>query len=87
MNAPTASAHLIPQLCLREVPQALLVCERLREEMGQTLTEVGSQVIGVTVSGGVSMLGPRGLEEALKQADRALYTAKRGGRDQMALAA
>ena len=24
MNAPTASAHLIPQLCLREVPQALL---------------------------------------------------------------
>ncbi|MEG3155170.1 sensor domain-containing diguanylate cyclase [Sphingomonas sp. RB1R13] len=70
-----------------EVPQALLVCERLREEMGQTLTEVGSQIIGVTVSGGVSMLGPRGLEHALKQADRALYTAKRGGRDQMALAA
>jgi diguanylate cyclase (GGDEF)-like protein/PAS domain S-box-containing protein len=70
-----------------EVPQALLVCERLREEMGRTLTEVGSQIIGVTVSGGVSMLGPRGLEHALKQADRALYTAKRGGRDQMALAA
>jgi diguanylate cyclase (GGDEF)-like protein/PAS domain S-box-containing protein len=70
-----------------EVPQALLVCERLREEMGHTLTEVGSQVIGVTVSGGVSKLGPRGLEDALKQADRALYTAKRGGRDQMALAA
>ena len=70
-----------------EVPQALLVCERLREEMAMALTEVGSDVIGVTVSGGVSMLGKRGLEEALKQADRALYTAKRGGRDQMALAA
>ena len=70
-----------------EVQQALLVCERLREEMAKTLTEIGAQVIGVTVSGGVSMLGPRGLEDALKQADRALYTAKRGGRDQMALAA
>lgn len=70
-----------------EVPQALLVCERPREEMGQTLTEVGSQIIGVTVSGGVSMFGPRGLEDALKQADLALYTVKRRGRDQMALAA
>lgn len=69
------------------VPQALMVCERLREEMARATTNAGGHMIGVTVSGGVSQLGTEGLEPALKQADQALYAAKRGGRDQMALAA
>jgi len=41
----------------------------------------------VTVSGGVGQIGPRGIDEALKNADVALYEAKRGGRDRFALAA
>ena len=69
------------------IPQALMICERLREEFGRTVTEVGGIVITVTVSGGVALLGDQELEAALKQADQALYAAKRGGRDQMALAA
>jgi diguanylate cyclase (GGDEF)-like protein/PAS domain S-box-containing protein len=69
------------------VPQALMICERLREQMALARTDAGGDFVQVTVSGGVAILGPDGLEKALKQADRALYTAKRGGRDQMALAA
>ena len=69
------------------VPQALLICDRLRTEMAKTMTYVGDKSIRVTVSGGVALLGRRGPDFALKQADLALYTAKRGGRDQMALAA
>ena len=69
------------------VPQALLVCDRLRTEMAAASTHVAGKEIRVTVSGGVALLGPLGIEAALKQADQALYAAKRGGRDQMALAA
>lgn len=69
------------------VPQALLVCDRLRTEMAAASTHVAGKEIRVTVSGGVALLGPQGIEVALKQADQALYAAKRGGRDQMALAA
>ena len=69
------------------IPQALAICDRLRIEMAKAVTIVGDEAIRVTVSGGVAMLGRRGADFALKQADQALYTAKRGGRDQMALAA
>ena len=41
----------------------------------------------VTVSGGVSQIGPEGIDHALAVADHALYRAKRNGRDQLALAA
>ena len=70
-----------------EIQQALLLCERLRLAIARTITDVEGVPIAVTVSGGVSLLGPRGIDEALKEADLALYSAKRGGRDQMALAA
>ena len=69
------------------IPQALIVCDRLRVEMGRAVTVIGDEEIRVTVSGGVALVGRQGPEFALKQADLALYTAKRGGRDQMALAA
>jgi len=69
------------------VPQALIICDRLRTEMAKAVTRVGNEEITVTVSGGVALLGRGGPDFALKQADQALYTAKRGGRDQMALAA
>ncbi|MDQ3078943.1 MAG: diguanylate cyclase [Pseudomonadota bacterium] len=69
------------------VPQALLICDRLRREMARAVTVVNGEPIRVTISGGVAALGRRGPDFALKQADEALYSAKRGGRDQMALAA
>ena len=69
------------------IPDALMICERIRQEMAQSSVEVGGQAIRVTVSGGVAILCEEGIERALKQADQALYAAKRGGRDQMALAA
>ncbi len=55
--------------------------------MAKAVTVIGDETILVTVSGGVAQLGRRGPDFALKQADEALYAAKRGGRDQMALAA
>ena len=70
-----------------DVSQALHVCDRLRTEMAKAVTIVGGDRIVVTVSGGVALLGRGGPDVALKQADQALYSAKRGGRDQMALAA
>ncbi|MCY7398871.1 MAG: diguanylate cyclase, partial [Sphingomonas bacterium] len=73
--------------CSITIPQALIICDRLRTQMAQTVTAIGGERISVTVSGGVATLGRRGPDFALKQADQALYTAKRGGRDQMALAA
>jgi diguanylate cyclase (GGDEF)-like protein/PAS domain S-box-containing protein len=69
------------------VEQALAVCERLRAEIAGTPIPVGNRTIHVTVSGGVAVLGAGGLDMALKQADSALYQAKDGGRDQLALAA
>ena len=69
------------------VEQAMLVCDRLRREMARTDQCVGSSTVRVTVSGGVGLIGPEGIDEALKVADRALYQAKRNGRDQFALAA
>ncbi len=69
------------------VDQALAVCDRLRREIGSTYLRAGRSLVRITVSGGVAPLGPEGIDEALRLADRALYEAKRNGRDQFALAA
>ena len=67
--------------------QAMQICERLRTAVGRSVLVRRLPNLRVTVSGGVATLGPEGLECALKVADEALYTAKRSGRDQLALAA
>ena len=69
------------------VKQALAICERLRTEMAKQTTITGSQPIRVTISGGVAAFGHENLTRALKDADQALYAAKRAGRDRMTLAA
>ncbi|MEO5972574.1 MAG: diguanylate cyclase [Sphingomicrobium sp.] len=69
------------------VAQALAVCDRLRVKIARTIVSAGTARIQVTVSGGVAPLGPGGIDEAFPIADRALYQAKRNGRDQLALAA
>ncbi len=77
-------AILLPDTSL---VQAMQICERLRATIGRSMLVRRLPEMRVTVSGGVAALGPEGLECVLKVADDALYTAKRSGRDQLALAA
>lgn len=67
--------------------QALQICERLRCAVADARLLRSHPGVRVTVSGGVAALGPDGLDAALMEADAALYRAKAGGRDQLALAA
>ena len=69
------------------VEQAMLICERLRAEIGRASLVASSPFVQVTVSGGVAPLGRDGLQHAFETADLALYSAKRKGRDQLAIAA
>lgn len=69
------------------IEQALLVCERLRRLMAATRVSHQQEQFGATVSGGVARIDARGADYALGMADRALYEAKAGGRNQLALAA
>jgi len=66
---------------------ALAVAERLREATAAhpLLTEAGK--LGITISLGVAFLGARSLTEAMKEADMALYTAKRTGRNRVVVSA
>ncbi|RST30493.1 sensor domain-containing diguanylate cyclase [Sphingomonas ginkgonis] len=67
--------------------QAMLVCERLRQEIAAATIELAGVPLAITVSGGVAAVGSDGVDEALKIADLALYEAKESGRDRMSLAA
>jgi diguanylate cyclase (GGDEF)-like protein/PAS domain S-box-containing protein len=69
-----------------DVDQAHQVCDRLRHLLATTPLDTPAGPLSVTVSGGVAPLGDS-FEAALRNADHALYRAKRGGRDQMLLAA
>jgi diguanylate cyclase (GGDEF)-like protein len=69
------------------VEQAMLICERLRAEIARSSLPAGTATVKVTVSGGVAKLEDLGFEHALENADLALYSAKRNGRDQLAKAA
>jgi diguanylate cyclase (GGDEF)-like protein len=52
------------------VPQAMLICDRLRTEMARAVTVVNGEAIRVTISGGVSTLGRLGPDFALKAGRR-----------------
>lgn len=67
--------------------QAYQVCDRLRRVLGRTPLGTPAGPLRVTASGGVAVIGRAGLAAALKAADEALYRAKKGGRDQLLLAA
>lgn len=66
---------------------ARAICERLREDLAGSLTFVDGAAIQVTVSGGVAVIGEPGFDEALKEADAALYRSKQSGRNQLSIAA
>lgn len=66
------------------VPEAMAICERLRDRFSTSELEVDGSQVRVTLSGGVAAIGAGGLDPALKAADAALYRAKKAGRDQLA---
>lgn len=64
---------------------AALIAERIRRMMADSKMELGKNVIQVTVSIGVVTLGEScgTMEMLIDHADRALYLAKQGGRNQV----
>ena len=68
--------------------EACRVAERIRRGAGVVKVLTKDMIVGVTVSIGVAVLGSHGadLSELLESADRALYRAKRTGRDRVCLA-
>jgi len=68
-----------------ELEPACVLAERIREAIGQRPLLVDFQRIPVTVSIGVACLnGTMNLDELSQEANRALYLAKRGGRNRVA---
>jgi two-component system, cell cycle response regulator len=62
---------------------AMLLAERIREELGKTTFRTPKGAISVTCSIGVATFpeGGRDWESLFKSADEALYVSKRSGRD------
>jgi diguanylate cyclase (GGDEF)-like protein/PAS domain S-box-containing protein len=63
------------------------ICERVRAQISASTTQYGGASIRFTISAGVADVIGRDLDATLASADRALYQAKRGGRDRLSLAA
>lgn len=65
---------------------AALIAERVREAIKEISFDGAEGPFGVTLSLGVCENGAGSLSELIDEADKALYRAKRGGRDQVVLA-
>jgi diguanylate cyclase (GGDEF)-like protein len=67
---------------------ACQVADRLRQQIAENEVGDGSQSVCVTVSIGVAAVSSsdRNLDQMLRRADQALYAAKNGGRNQIAVA-
>jgi diguanylate cyclase len=66
--------------------QALEVCERLRSRVQQHAWHTLADGLAVTLSIGVAHAPPYELAPLFEQADRAMYRAKQGGRNRVAVA-
>jgi diguanylate cyclase (GGDEF)-like protein len=83
--ARTGGEEFLVILPETDLDSARILAERIRESIGQRPLVVDSQRIGVTVSLGVSsVVGDLNLDELSLEADRAMYLAKRGGRNRVA---
>ncbi len=71
-----------------DVPAAMAFAERLRQRIGSTPLAIDGHVLAVTVSIGIAAMNARdpGGDAALIRADKALYRAKRAGRNRVELA-
>lgn len=69
--------------------RAQRIAERVREEFAAKLIPTGSRSITCTVSAGIAFTGENGtsFDSLLSNADKALYTSKRNGRNRVSLAA
>lgn len=69
--------------------EAAVVAERIRATLRQPGFKWQDHPVNVTLSLGIAEVGPdtTSFDELLKSADKALYAAKRAGRDQVAIAA
>ena len=69
----------------RDLEQAVFLAERLRQDLQEVRLRVTGVVTGLTASIGVSEMiaGEQGWEALLQRADRALYQAKREGRNRV----
>jgi diguanylate cyclase (GGDEF)-like protein/PAS domain S-box-containing protein len=69
-----------------DMAAAVDAANRLRQRVATTPCDVDGLPIRYTVSGGVATMEPgmAGLDELMKRADQALYTAKAGGRNRIA---
>jgi diguanylate cyclase (GGDEF)-like protein len=67
--------------------QAMIVCDRLRARIESTVIDIGERKVNVTASFGVCQLTADGdIAAAIEAADRALYEAKRLGRNRVEIA-
>ncbi|MCP5267919.1 MAG: GGDEF domain-containing protein [Zoogloeaceae bacterium] len=70
-----------------EAKDALRIAEKLREIVATTSIHIGSKSLSATISLGVAeRLGNEAIDPLIGRADRALYAAKRNGRNCVALA-
>lgn len=79
-------AMLLPET---DIPGALQLAERIREEIAALPVNYGRHTIRVTASIGLAATqdGDRGSEQLIKAADEGLYAAKQGGRNRVTCAA
>ena len=75
-----------------DINEGAVVAEKVREAVGRQEIRIGDAVIQYTISLGVATLEPKAPEEHISsyflvdRADKALYAAKRGGKNRIALA-
>jgi len=72
-----------------DLKQAAQVCDRLRMAVALDITHApGDVAVSITVSAGIAQIdGSKTRLQVMRAADDALYRAKAGGRDQLAIAA